>query len=234
MNFETNFKPIRKDVARLSEFFPNPNAATDRDVDLLNWPNAEDIAKRYETLLSMVDFDAYSKERPLKLLDVGCGLGLLLDYLAENGLLDRVDYTGVDLVEPILYKVRHRWPNHRFDHRDVRDEPYPEGSFDFCIICGIFTVKQGNSYGAEVALAQSTLSAVWPAVNHGLSFNSMSKHVDWEREDLFHWPLDDIMAFCKDHLSRHTAFNLDYGLWEVSTLVRKEPRACLSKTPAQW
>jgi SAM-dependent methyltransferase len=227
-------RPLRTDVARLPEFFPNPNARTGRDLDVLNWPNAPDMAKRYETLLSAVEFSAYSKERPLKLLDIGCGLGLLLDYLAENDLLQRVDYTGVDLVEPILREVRRRWPGQRFDQRDVRDEPYDEGAFDFCVICGIFTVKHGNSHGAALALAQSTLEAIWPSVNLGLAFNAMSKHVDWERDDLFHWPLDDIMAFCKQRLSRHVAFNLDYGLWEVSTLVRKAPRPGLSKIPPQW
>ena len=225
---------MRKDVAKLSDFFPNPNAATDRDVDLLNWPNAQDMTKRYEVLLSAVDFAAYSKQRPLRLLDVGCGLGLLLDYLAENDLLDRVDYTGVDLVAPILHEVRRRWPSHRFDQRDVRDDPYAPGAFDFCILCGIFTVKHGNSQDDALALAHSTLNAVWPSVTLGLAFNAMSKHVDWERDDLFHWPLDDIMAFCKRDLSRHVAFNLDYGLWEAATLVRKDPRVCLSATPAKW
>lgn len=225
---------MRRDVERLSEFFPNPHARTGGDFDVLNWPNSQDIAKRYETLLSAVDFDAYSKERPLRLLDVGCGLGLLLEYLEANDLLDKVSYTGVDLVDAILTEVRKRWPDQRFDQRDVRDAPYPEGSFDYCIICGIFTVKHGNSYEDALRLAHGTLSAVWPSVTLGLAFNAMSKHVDWERDDLFHWPLDDIMAFCKQNLSRHVALSLDYGLWESSTIVRKSPRVCLKKTPSKW
>ena len=188
---------MRKDVARLPEFFPNPNARGTRDIDILNWPNAPDMAPRYETLLSQIDFGNYSAEKPLKLLDVGCGLGLLLDFLTENSLIDLVDYTGVDLVEAILREVRSRWPSHRFDQRDVRDEPYANEEFDYCIICGIFTGRHGNSHDDTVELAESTLKAIWPSVKSGVAFNSMSKHVDWERDDLFHWPLDDIMAFCK-------------------------------------
>ena len=120
------------------------------------------------------------------------------------------------------------------DRRDVRDDPYRNDAFDFCIVCGLFTVKNGNSYEDTRALAQGALEAVWPSVKIGLAFNSMSKHVDWERDDLFHWPLDDIMAFCKRTLSRHVSFKLDYGLWEVATIVRKEPLPCLSKTPVRW
>jgi hypothetical protein len=84
------------------------------------------------------------------------------------------------------------------------------------------------------AMAQETLSAVWPSVTNGLSFNTMSKHVDWERDDLFHWPLDNIMAFAKANLSRHVAFCLDYGLWEVAVSVGKAPVPLTSSRPAAW
>jgi hypothetical protein len=83
-------------------------------------------------------------------------------------------------------------------------------------------------------MAQDTLKAVWPSVTIGLAFNAMSKHVDWERDDLFHWPLDDIMAFCKTDLSRHVRLRLDYGLWEVSTIVLKSPAARLGSVPVGW
>jgi SAM-dependent methyltransferase len=202
---------------------------------MLGWPTKPaDLAARYAVLLSPVDFGKYSAERPLKLLDVGCGLGLLVDWLAANGHLDVVDYTGVDLVDPILEGARRRWPRQRFERRDVRDKPYADDSFDYCIVCGIFTVKNGNSYEGTLALAQETLKSLWPSLTLGLAFNSMSKHVDWERDDLFHWPLDDIMTFCKAELSRHVSMRLDYDLWEGSTLVRREPVPPRSKVPSAW
>ena len=226
---------IRRDVERLSQMFPRRDIMPAGDLETLWWPAKPiDLAARYSTLLSDIDFSGYSKESPLKLLDVGCGLGLLLDYLDENALLDRVAYTGVDLVEPILEEVQRRWPKQTFDRRDVRDQPYGEDAFDYSVICGIFTHKHGNTHEQTLALAHDTLTAVWRSVKLGLSFNAMSKHVDWERDDLFHWPLDDIMAFCKRDLSRHVTFRLDYGLWEASTLVRKEPAPRAGKTPARW
>lgn len=223
---------MRKDVETLHEFFPRPGAGY---LDRLRWPlNASDHAARYAVLLSAIEFGKYSVERPLRLLDVGCGFGLLLDYLKDNSLLELVDYTGVDLVESILQEAQSRWPANRFDRRDVRDRPYGIETFDYCILCGIFTTKNGNNYDDTIALAESTLKAVWPSVKLGLGFNSMSTHVDWERDDLFHWPLDDIMTFCKRDLSRHVALHLDYGLWEVSTLVRKAPRYRDTKAPSVW
>lgn len=226
---------MRKDVEDLKNAYRVVEGDGRTDFEVLAWPpSAEGLARRYETLLSPVDFGAYSRHRPLRLLDVGCGLGLLLDWLAENELLDRVDYTGVDLSIPILDEVRRRWPDRRFDFRDIRDEPYSKDCFDFCVFCGIFTSKNGNSYQETLALAQGLFRSVWPSTRLGLAFNSMSKHVDWERDDLFHWPLDDIMSFCKSDLSRHVSFKLDYGLWEVATIVRKEPLPSRSKSPGRW
>ena len=214
----------------MTEIFPRRDAKS--DLVRLGWPpNPMDLATRYAVLLSAIDFDQYSVDRPLKLLDVGCGLGLLLDYLTANSLIGLVDYIGVDLDEAILQEAQARWPGHHFRVRDVQEEPYESGAFDYCIICGIFTCKIGNNYDVAVASAQSILKAVWPSVKVGLAFNSMSKHVDWERDDLFHWPLDDIMKFCKCDLGRHVSFYLDYGLWEMSTLIRKAPRRPHVNTP---
>jgi hypothetical protein len=149
-------------------------------------------------------------------------------------LLDRTEYTGVDLSLPILKAARERWPKQSFDFRDIRDEPYGNGRFDFCIVCGVFTVKNEISYEETLALAHGVLKSAWSSVKSGMSFNCMSKHCDWRREDLFYWPLDDIMSFCKRELSPHVSFRLDYGRWDVATLVRKQPVPTWSNTSDRW
>jgi SAM-dependent methyltransferase len=198
------------------------------------WPNARDLATRFEVLLGPIDFDQYSTANPLKLLDLGCGPGFLLDYLAANDLLGQVEYTGVDVIGTMVQHARRRWPQHSFELRDVRDKPFDADAFDYCIICGVFTVRFQNSYADMEKLAHETLRAIWPSLRLGLGFNVMSKHVDWEREDLFHWPLDDILAFCKANLSRHVSLHLDYGLWETSAFVRNAPVGRRSKLPPRW
>jgi hypothetical protein len=50
----------------------------------------------------------------------------------------------------------------------------------------------------------------------------MSKHVDWERDDLFHLPYDPLAAFLKAEISRHFVFRADYGLYEFTTFVYRE------------
>lgn len=200
----------------------------------VGWPNPYDLCQRFETLLSPLHLRTLPPGRKIKLLDVGCAFALLLDYLAENRLLDRVDYYGVDLFEETLDVARKRWPKHHFEVRDVRDRPFAPDAFDYCILCGVFQGRPGLQHDEMKAMAEATLRALWPSVTIGLGFTAMSKHVDWERDDLFHWALDDIMAFCKADLSRHVALHVDYGLWETSALVFKEARRRGGAVPAHW
>jgi len=225
---------MRKDVEKLAAVYAASLANYGATPKGLLWPNAPDLATRFEVLLGGINFQRYTRVNRIKLLDLGCGPGLLLDYLNENQLIDLVDYTGVDVLEADLLEARSRWPDYRFELRDVRDCPFDEHRFDYCIVCGVFTGKFEVTYAEMEAMAQEILRAVWPSVTIGLGFNVMSKHVDWERDDLFHWPLDNIMAFCKAHLSRHASFRLDYGLWEVSTIVLKSPIERQTRLPNQW
>jgi SAM-dependent methyltransferase len=225
---------MRGDIEQLTGIYSASLAAKGVTPGGVLWPNDQDLATRFEVLLGPIDFARHSAANPVKLLDLGCGPGFLLDYLAENGLLDRVDYTGVDVIETTMQHARRRWPQHRFELRDVRDRPFEADAFDYSVICGVFTVRFHNSHADMEKLVRETLRAVWPSVRFGLGFNVMSKHVDWERDDLFHWPLDDVMAFCKANLSRHVSLRLDYGLWEASALVRNAPLPRRSKMPARW
>ena len=225
---------MRKDVREIGSFYEGALAERGINPFGVGHNTPDKAAIRFEVLLGPIDFRSYSPESPLRLLDLGCGPGFLLDYLAKNNLLDRVDYTGVDVTEITLEPARTRWPGYRFEIRDVRDQPFPEGEFDFCIACGVFTSRYANSFAETRDLVEETLKAIWPSVRLGLAFNVMSKHVDWERNDLFHWPLDDIMAFCKENLSLHVTFRLDFGPWETSASVLRTPVRRRSQVPQSW
>jgi hypothetical protein len=55
----------------------------------------------------------------------------------------------------------------------------------------------------------------------GVAFNVMSTHVDWERDDLFHLPMDVLGSFLTKNLSRKFVIRSDYGLYEYTTYVYK-------------
>src|SRR6188472_2545126 len=75
----------------------------------VDWPNAPDLAVRFDILLRLLD-GAPSEPRPV-VLDLGCGPGLLLDYLRATGRLETVDYRGIDLSPAMVVAARARWPD---------------------------------------------------------------------------------------------------------------------------
>jgi hypothetical protein len=70
-----------------------------------------------------------------------------------------------------------------------------------------------------LAYFRQLLQRVYPLAGRGLAFNVMSKHVDWERDDLFHLPFDQVAAFLRAEISRNYVFRADYGLYEYTTYV---------------
>jgi SAM-dependent methyltransferase len=188
----------------------------------VDWPNGLDLEARFATLLSVLD--GTPGESPPVLLDVGCGPGLLLDYLQATGRLERVEYHGIDLSPVMVDAARQRWPGKDFSARDMVAEPLPDQSVDVVIMNGVLTEKLALSHEAMVGLAQTLILAAFRTARVGVAFNVMGRHVDWERPDLFHWGFDELAAFLKARVSRHYAFRTDYGLYEYSAFVWREPR----------
>jgi hypothetical protein len=68
---------------------------------------------------------------------------------------------------------------------------------------------------------QKMITTVYKFTNKGISFNVMSKNVDWERDDLFHVPLDLLTGFLCKEISRNFVIRNDYGLYEYTTYIYK-------------
>jgi SAM-dependent methyltransferase len=185
----------------------------------VDWPNMDDLETRFRVMLGGV---TPSKE-PVRLLDVGCGVGLLLDHLLANGTPGTWTYAGLDISQAMVDEARWRHPNARFLVRDLIANPDLGEMFDFAILNGVFTVKRDLPQAEMEAFVQALLAAVWPHCRVGLAFNVMSIHVDWTRDDLFHWPIDSAVAFATRALSRQVRVRADYGLYEYTTFVYREP-----------
>jgi hypothetical protein len=66
---------------------------------------------------------------------------------------------------------------------------------------------------------QQLLRRVFEHATIGIAFNVMSKHVDWERDDLFHLPFDTLAEFLTKEVTRNFVLRNDYGLYEYTTYV---------------
>ena len=194
--------------------------ATPQGVD---WPNGRDLEARFATQLSVLEGLPKGSEPPV-LLDLGCGPGLLLDYLQATGRREDVSYRGIDISEAMVAAARGRWPGVPFEARDVVAEPLPPQSVDVVVMNGVLSERRGIPRDRMVEMAQGIVAAAFRAARHGLVFNAMSRHVDWERDDLFHWGFDEVASYLTRDVSRHIAIRADYGLYEFSAFVWRAPR----------
>ena len=198
----------------------------------VDWPNAADLATRFETQLAVLP--ALPGAGPPELLDLGCGPGLLLDYLAATDRLATVRYRGIDLSPAMVAAAQARWPGAVFEARDILRNPLPPQSVDAVVMNGVLTERQAIPRPRMVAMAEAVVTAAFAAARHGIVFNAMSRHVDWERDDLFHWGFDEVAAFLTRSVTRHIALRADYGLYEFTAFAWRSPQRPAVSPPDHW
>jgi SAM-dependent methyltransferase len=95
----------------------------------VKWESAQSQFLRFKILggISPLIFN-YS------ILDVGCGLGHLVDYLISRDF--KGSYQGIDISYPMIAQAKKRHPNFTFEHNDI--EHISEKSVEYVLASGIF------------------------------------------------------------------------------------------------
>jgi SAM-dependent methyltransferase len=181
----------------------------------VDWPNADDVPTRYRVMLDV------ARDRPpgqtIDLLDFGCGASGLYEHIVAHGL--DVRYTGLDVSPRFIDRSRRKFPHLAYYCVDVLEDGVDLPEFDYVVLNGVLTEKRDLSFDAMFDYAREVLRRVFDLARVGIAFNVMSKHVDWEREDLFHVPFDALARFLTAELSREFVFRADYGLYEYTAYV---------------
>lgn len=76
-----------------------------------------------------------SLKRPIKVLDVGCGSGVLGQYLPLNG--GRINYSGTDISEEAIKQAKERVPKGIFYCRNMENDPQLDGVFDVIVFAEV-------------------------------------------------------------------------------------------------
>lgn len=216
MTMSRDWAPLKTHYETCLERF----GATPQGVD---WPNQVDLTARFDTLVSVLSAVSV-EQRPVRMLDLGCGTGLILDYLKGRPDLPPIYYHGIDISERMIDVARSRWPDATFEVRDIIADPLPPRSVDVVVMNGVLTERQSIPRERMITLAKTLIKAAFDSARAGVAFNVMSRHVDWERDDLFHWSFDEIATFLTKEVTRHVAFRADYGLYELSAFAYRFPQ----------
>jgi hypothetical protein len=96
---------------------------------------------------------------------------------------------------------------------------------DFAVASGTFNVKLGNSRAEWQAYVLGALDQLNALGRRGFAFNLLTCYADPERmrDHLFYADPCFFFDHCKVNYSRQVALLHDYGFYEFTILVRKEP-----------
>jgi len=181
-----------------------------------NGPAAQSV--RFEQLLKVID-----PSQPFEIVDFGCGYGALLGYLRQRSWT--FTYQGYDMLEKMVGAAR------------VAHPEAPAGTFtsdesslrpcDYVVAGAIFNNKfeapatEWRDHTLRVLAKVDSLS------KKGFSFNMLTSYSDPDRmalrPDLYF--ADPLFYFdhCKRNFARDVALLHDYGLYDFTILVRKQP-----------
>jgi SAM-dependent methyltransferase len=144
--------------------------------------------------------------RAAKVLDFGCGTGHLLEILRTR--LDfRGEYVGYDLSDAMIASARNKFPDARFECRDILADGIPE-EFDYVLVSGTFNARVSDNWGLMTALLRPLFSKTRLA----LAFNLISAYVEYTDDGLWYVSPERVFRFCKEELSPCVTLRHDYLL----------------------
>ncbi len=189
-SFQSQIESLREHYSKRVEKFGDSAEAT-------QWPDTQAQERRLEYLVQIGELST------ARILDFGCGTGHLLTFLRKRGY--HGEYTGIDICPSMIETAREKFPEVRFELRDVLSDPLTE-KFDYVFISGVFNNKVDDNWN----LMTDILKILFQNVEKGLSFNGLSRFVDFADEDYFYADPMAVFQFCKENLSPQVTLKHDY------------------------
>lgn len=182
----------------------------------VDWPNQKDVETRYQVMLDLV----LTRPGMQTVLDFGCGAAHLYEFIQSKGV-PGLQYFGLDISAKFIQLCREKYPGVTFYQLDILKNPDILPVFDYILMNGVFTEKRTLSFEDMWDYFKVMVTSAFYRAEVGMAFNVMSKHVDWERGDLFHVPFDLMASFLGRSVTRDFVFRADYGLYEYTVYLYK-------------
>ena len=178
------------------------------DIKTVGWGSKKDQYLRFDVLFRNIN------PTGKKILDVGCGLGHIINYLDEK-TLGNYDYTGIDIAEKLITEAK---KNYQSKNRNffVSDIFSLEQNFDIIIMSGALSYKTDGI----INYAYKSLKRMFELSNEHVCVNFLSKYVDFELDKNQHYFPEDIFKETKKYCKKINLIN-DYPLYEFTIQLKK-------------
>ena len=175
----------------------------------VGWGASEDQILRFEMLFRGLN------PKGKTILDVGCGLGDLIDYLDKVTGGD-FNYIGIDIAEKLISSAKEKYskPNVEFHAGDISLDIL--NSVDISVLSGALSYK---TKGIE-EYAYETIKRMFELSKEAACLNFLSKYVDFETEKNQHYSPEIMFSTAKEFSKRVIIYH-DYPLYEFTVQLLK-------------
>lgn len=181
---------------RLNKFGPSIESLASGTVERRNM--------RFNLLASVGDL------RGAKILDLGSGLGDFYEFLKENNI--QADYTGYDLSPDLVKVAAERFPDAKFEVRDIQTDGIPE-RFDYIVSSQTFNFKLANE--SNMDLVKACLKLCYAHCDKGICFDFITSYVDYREDHLFYYSPEELFSFAKT-LTKRVSISHESPLYEFA------------------
>lgn len=152
-------------------------------------------------------------------LDVGCGFGDFARFLRHVGL--KASYRGCDINEEVVDLGRKEDESLPLEVRDLEEEPFPDGSFDWVVSSGLFEFLSYGDERKQMEWVRSMLGRMVQTSKKGIAADFLSSYVDYRDETNFHADPREVIKAAKA-LTRRVVLRHDYMPYEFCLYIYKD------------
>ena len=200
------------DEKRISDIYNSRLREGLSDYKSVGWGSKESQYLRFKIL---TEIDELSKN---SVLDVGCGLGELLNFFTTNGIKIS-SYKGIDISKDLILEAQKRFDKEKkasFEFTNI-DKVQGDEDFDYIFLSGALNLKVKNN----LIYAKKVIKKMYSLCRKGVACNFLSSYADFSLEKDYHYRPEEIFSFSKG-LSTKVVLRHDYPLYEFTLYIYKE------------
>ena len=157
------------------------------DYQILGWESREAQFQRFQILTDNIELNGK------KILDVGCGLGNLLEHLKE--IHEEPEYTGVDILKNMVEKARQSHKGYNFFHLDIfAEKHFNNNQFHTIYSSGIFNINMGNNHD----FLYDAIILFLKLVEKNIVFNLLHHNSPDKDETYYYFSPDQVVKMIED------------------------------------
>ena len=176
------------------------------------WPKGRQ-EERFNALMRFIP-----RESSFSILDYGCGLGHLLNFLEEN--YKEYDYSGCDIVEDFIVHNSYKYKNSTFfnSHNQRITSKY-----DHIVASGVFNILYTDDEVQHKNIVFKTIKMLFKQTNKSLTINFMTDQVDFKSPTAYHQNIIELYEFCYNNITKRLNIDQTYMPYEFTiTLFRNQ------------